>query len=204
MKKYEIKGYYFITDANLSLAGNKSDVKNAVDAGVILVQYRNKDVDISTMLTEAFELRKTCSDALFIINDRVDVALAVDADGVHLGQEDMPCIIARKLLPDKIIGVTVHNIGEALRAAKAGANYFGVSPIFPTDTKKDAGQSCGTDLIREIKRRCDIPIIAIGGINLSNAGEVISVGADGLCAISAVVAKLNAKEQILKFQELFK
>lgn len=203
MKKYEIKGYYLITDAELSLAGNESDIRNAIAARVNIVQYRNKNDSVSSMLAEASKLKKICSDILFIINDRVDIVLALDADGVHLGQSDLSYGSARKLLPNKIIGVTVHNLEEALQATKAGADYLGVSPIFSTDTKKDAGRPCGTGLIKEIKKNCKIPIIAIGGINLTNAPEVITVGADGLCAISAVVTKTNPKKEILKFQELF-
>jgi len=142
---------------------------------------------------------------IFIINDRVDIALAVDADGVHIGNDDMPYGVSRKLLgKKKIIGVTVHNVKEAVKAQKMGADYLGVSPIFSTGTKKDAGLPVGVELIKKIKRSVSIPIIAIGGINLSNAPRVIEAGANGLCAISAVVTKQNVKQEIEKFQELFR
>ena len=141
---------------------------------------------------------------LFLINDRVDIALAAEADGVHLGQSDMPCLAARKLLgPEKIIGVTVHNLAEALQAESIGADYLGVSPIFQTATKPDAGKPAGISLIEEIRAQVDIPLIAIGGINHSNASEVVRAGADGLCAISCVVAKENVRDEIIKFQEIF-
>ena len=201
-----MKGYYFITDSKLSRAGNLSDVLQAVSCGVEVVQYRNKNRETRQMYEEAMRLREICRDSgsIFLINDRVDIALATDADGVHLGQSDMPCLAARKLLgPEKIIGVTVHNLSEALQAESMGADYLGVSPIFQTATKPDAGKPAGITLIEEIRAQVEIPLIAIGGINHSNAGEVVRAGADGLCAISCVVAKENVRDEILKFQEIF-
>ena len=201
-----MKGYYFITDSKLSRAGNLSDVLQAVSCGVEVVQYRNKNRETRQMYEEAMRLREICrdSDSIFLINDRVDIALTTDADGVHLGQSDMPCPAARKLLgPERIIGVTVHNLSEALQAESMGADYLGVSPIFQTATKPDAGKPAGITLIEEIRAQVEIPLIAIGGINHSNAGEVVRAGADGLCAISCVVAKENVRDEILKFQEIF-
>ena len=199
-----MKGYYFITDSNLSRAGNISDVMQAAACKVEVVQYRNKNAETREMYDEAQRLREICRDLTFLINDRIDIALAVDADGVHLGQSDMPCTTARKLLGrEKIIGVTVHNLSEALEAERQGADYLGVSPIFKTATKPDAGKPAGITLIEEIREEVDIPLIAIGGINHSNAPEVIRAGADGLCAISCVVASDDVAAQIKKFQDLF-
>ncbi len=128
-----MKGYYFITDSKLSRAGNINDVSMAVACGVGVVQYRNKNAETREMYEEAVRLREICRDTVFLINDRVDIALAANADGVHLGQSDMPCGAARKLLgPEKIIGITVHNLAEARLAESIGADYLGVSPIFPT------------------------------------------------------------------------
>jgi len=202
-----VKGYYFITDSKLSRAGNESDVFCAVSCGVRVVQYRNKNSETREMYQEAVRLGEICRDfgSIFLINDRIDIALAAKADGVHLGQSDMPCPAARRLLGrDKVIGVTVHNLAEALEAQSVGADYLGVSPIFQTATKPDAGKPAGIRLIEEIQREVDIPLIAIGGINHDNAHEVVRAGADGLCAISCVVAKANVKEEISKFQEIFK
>jgi thiamine-phosphate pyrophosphorylase len=200
-----VKGYYFITDSSLSRAGNISDVKQAEACSVCAVQYRNKNAETREMYIEAVRLREICRNAPFLINDRIDIALAVDADGVHLGQLDMPYRAARKMLgPEKIIGITVHNISEAMEAQLSGADYLGVSPIFQTATKSDAGKPAGIALIEEIRSRIDIPLIAIGGINLSNAPEVVRAGADGLCAISAVVAKEDVNGEIKRFQELFR
>ncbi len=200
-----MKGYYFITDSGLSRSGNALDVRKAESCGVRIVQYRNKDANTKEMYEEAVRLREICSKALFLINDRIDVVLASDADGVHLGQSDMPYIAARRILgPDKIIGITVHNLSEALEAQRLGANrLLGVSPIFPTATKPDAGKPAGIVLIEKIRALVDIPLIAIGGINLANAPEVIRAGADGLCAISAVVTKEDVGQEIRKFQKLF-
>jgi len=199
-----VKGYYFITDSKLSRAGNERDVLSADSCGVKIVQYRNKTAETRQIYEEAVRLREICQNSLFLINDRVDIALAVEADGVHLGQSDMPCLAARKLLGhDKIIGVTVHNLAEALLAESIGADYLGVSPIFQTATKPDAGKPSGIRLIEEIRAEVRIPLIAIGGINHSNASEVVRAGADGLCAISCVVAKENVKDEIKKFQEIF-
>jgi thiamine-phosphate pyrophosphorylase len=198
-------GYYFITDAYLSRSGNTSDVKSALLAGVRFVQYRAKHFNTKEMYEEALALRKMCRKAIFLVNDRVDIALAVNSDGVHLGQDDLPYQAVRKLLgKKKIIGITVHSVKEAKEAQRLGADYLGVSPIFATDTKQDTGKPIGIALLKKIKEEVSIPIVAIGGINLLNAGEVIHTGADALCAISAVVTKREVKREIGKFQDLFK
>lgn len=205
-KMVKISGYYFITDSALSRKGNISDVKAAVSAGVKVVQYRNKNGSTREMFAEALKLKKICKGITFIINDRLDIALAVEADGVHIGQDDLPYETARKMLgKKKVIGVTVHNAEEAVTAGKNGADYLGVSPVFSTDTKSDAGKPAGVALIEKIKNSLGrtIHVIAIGGINLSNAAGVVNAGADGLCAISAVVTKDDVKGKIKEFQKLF-
>jgi thiamine-phosphate pyrophosphorylase len=199
-----LKGYYFITGSKLSRAGNISDVKNAVAGGVKVVQYRNKDANTKQMYEEALKLKSICKNAIFLINDRLDIALSVEADGLHLGSDDLPYKVARKFLgKHKIIGLTVHSVREARQAQKLGADYIGVAPVFATRTKTNAGKPKGVRLIKEIRKHVSIPLIAIGGINLSNAKEVIAAGADGLCAISAVVTKPDVKKEIEKFQALF-
>jgi len=201
-----VRGYYFITDSGLSLAGNISDVRSAVSTGVEVVQYREKSGDTGALYDEALRLAEICRGTVtkFIVNDRIDIALAVDADGVHLGQSDMPYDAARRVLgPYKIIGITVHSVDEAVKAEREGADYLGVSPIFSTSTKKDAGIPAGLKLIADVKRVCNIPLVAIGGIDLSNAPEVIAAGADMVCAISAVITKADVTGEIKKFQKLF-
>jgi len=201
----KIKGFYFITDSSLSKAGNESDVKNAVHAGVHVVQYRNKEDSFENLLEEALTLKKICQNrSLFLINDNIDITLAADADGVHLGQDDLSLEKTRNLLgPNKIIGVTVHDVKEAKQAIRANADYLGVSPIYSTSTKLDAGMPSGVSLIKDIRSFSRIPIVAIGGINLSNANKVIQAGADALCAISATVCADDVKTEIIKFQRLF-
>ncbi|MCX5703252.1 MAG: thiamine phosphate synthase [Candidatus Omnitrophica bacterium] len=200
-----MRGYYFITDSGLSRKGNISDVKSAIRAKIGVVQYREKNKSTGEMHEEASKLRRICEDAIFLINDRVDIALGVNADGVHLGRSDLPYAVARRLLGKrKIIGLTVHTLKQAIQAQGLGADYIGVSPIFATHTKLDAGVPVGVELISKIKKRIRIPVIAIGGINLSNAKDVIRAGADGLCAISAVLASRDVRGRIERFQRLFR
>ncbi len=199
-----MRGYYFITDASLSRAGNISDVQNAVISGVEVVQYRNKTANTHELYKEARLLREICKNTIFIVNDRIDIALGVCADGVHLGQEDIPCSVARNILgKNKTIGVTVSSLEEALRAQEAGADYLAVSPIFSTGTKSDAGIPVGVDLIKKIRKIISLPLVAIGGINLENAGQVILAGADAICAISCVVTKPDIGKEIEKIRNLF-
>jgi thiamine-phosphate pyrophosphorylase len=197
-------GYYFVTDKKLSKKGITSDVKAAVAAGVKCVQYRNKEADAEKAYAEALQLKRICKDITFLINDRLDLALRVGADGVHLGQDDLPVAMARRLLGEKkIIGLTVHSIKEAQEAKKQGVDYIAVSPIYATKTKRDAGKPKGIALIKKIKKNVKLPVVAIGGVNLSNARKVIRAGADGLCAISCVVSKPDVRKEIARFQKIF-
>ncbi len=199
-----LKGYYFITDSQLSRRGNINDVRSALACGVKVIQYRNKVSGTKEMYDEALKIKSMCKAALFLVNDRLDIALSINADGVHLGSEDLPYAAARKLLgAKKIIGLTAHSVEEARQAQKMGADYIGVSPIFATKTKTGAGRPIGIEMLRAIRKQVSIPIIAIGGINLANAEEVVRAGADGLCAISAVITKQDVKKEIEKFQALF-
>lgn len=200
----QIKGYYFITDTMLTKAGNTPDVADAVAAGARVVQYRVKNLSTASMVSEAERLKRAAKGALFLINDRIDVALAVDADGVHLGQDDMPYAYARRMLgAGKVIGVTVHTVDQARAAQAAGADYVGVSPVFATQTKLDAGHPGGLSLVRDIRQAVRVPIVAIGGITLENAPKVIAAGADAVCAISAVVTAGNVEDAVRDFQGLF-
>jgi thiamine-phosphate pyrophosphorylase len=200
-----IRGFYFITDSGLTRKDIIKDSGDAIAGGTRIIQYREKSASTGLMYETAITLKELCRDVLLIINDRIDIARAVGADGVHLGQDDMPYGIARKLLgKEKIIGITVHDLNEAVEAERAGADYLGVSPVFPTATKEDAGSPCGISLVKEIKYSCNIPIAAIGGITLDNAKSVINAGADAICAISATVASENVKNAVENFQGLFK
>lgn len=196
---------YFITDSKLTRKTVFEDVKAAIKAGVKIVQYREKEKNTGEMLEEAKKIGKLCKEnnVLFIINDRIDVALATDADGVHLGDEDMPYSIARKLLGrEKIIGLTVQNIQKAIEAEKVGVDYIGVSPIFETKTKADAGKPVGTELIKEVKGRLRIPFVAIGGINEKNIKSVLKAGAKSVVIISAIITKDNVEKECKKFKKI--
>jgi thiamine-phosphate pyrophosphorylase len=204
MKPGSVRGYYFVTGGKLSRRGDVSDVRAAVAAGVKIVQYRDKGVSSAVMYEKARRLKRLCKGALFLVNDRIDIALAVNADGVHLGQDDVPIAVARRLLgKKKVIGVSVSTLAQASRAVRDGADYLGVGPIYATSTKTDAHRPVGTGLIRKIKAKFTIPVVVIGGISADNAPDVIAAGADALCAISAVVAQPDACRRIREFQDFF-
>jgi thiamine-phosphate pyrophosphorylase len=196
---------YFITDSRLTKKTVLEDVGSALKAGVKIIQYREKDKNTHDMIIEAEEIKKLCkkSGALIIINDRVDVALAADADGIHLGNEDMDYITARRMLGrDKIIGLTVHNIEEALEAESKGADYIGISPVFETLTKPDAGMPAGIKFVREVKDRIKIPLVAIGGINRSNIKNVLEAGAKSVAIISAIVTSPDVEKECREFRKI--
>jgi thiamine-phosphate pyrophosphorylase len=198
--------FYLVTDSGISKKGTLSDVRGAVDSGCKIVQYREKNKSTKEMVEEASEIKRICSDrAIFLVNDTIDVALAVDADGVHIGQDDMPIEMARKLLgKDKIIGLSVNNKEEAVLAEKAGADYLGLGPIFDTATKKDAGNGIGPLKIKEVKDAVKIPVVAIGGINKENCESVLQNGADSLVAISAVVCSDDVKRETKYFVDIIR
>ncbi len=197
---------YFITDAKLTKKTIFDDVRAAIEAGVKVVQYREKEKPTRLVCEEAKRIKELCdkNNVLFLINDRVDICLAVDADGVHLGQDDMPYETARRLLGSKVIGVTVHNANEALKAEEFNADYIGLSPIFETKTKPDAGKPGGLTLIRDVKAKVNIPIVAIGGISLGNLRDVILAGADSVAAISAIVTKDDVESECRRFIDIIK
>lgn len=171
-----------------------SVIEQAVDGGVSLVQLRTKKLktnELFELSLKAREITKKKSIPL-IINDRVDIALSCDAEGVHLGQDDLPVSSARKILgKKKLIGVSVNTKKEAEEAEHRGADYLGVGPIFFTQTKKDIKPPLGVEGLREIRERVRIPILAIGGINAENAREMIEAGADGVAVVSAILATEN-------------
>jgi thiamine-phosphate pyrophosphorylase len=164
-------------------------VKRALRAGIRNIQLREKEMSKRELFYEAVRIREITEKyrALFIVNDYVDIALAAHADGVHLGQEDMPPKDARKVLGrDKIIGVSTHNIREVKRAIRDGADYIGFGPIFSTDTK-DAGRPKGISGLKKIRPLVPVPIAAIGGITHTNAKEVFEAGADVVAVISGIL-----------------
>jgi len=160
-----------------------------IAGGAHVVQLREKRDSTRAMIAAAVSVARMCRPAgvTFIINDRVDVALASDADGVHLGQDDFPVTPARRLLgPDRIIGVSVDSIEEALRAWREGADYVGFGPVFPTGSKQDTGPVAGVESLRDVVSRVPLPVIAIGGVHLGNIESVLRAGAHGAAVLSAV------------------
>ena len=181
---------YLVTNRGLSLGRSLEEVvSEAVAGGVTMVQLREKDTSTGEFIRLACKL----SDLLrplgipLIINDRVDVALAADADGVHIGQSDMPYEIARKLLgPDKIIGLSVENMKDLLRANELDVDYIGISPVYGTPTKTDTAEPFGLEGLRKAVELSVHPTVAIGGMNASTISDVISAGADGVAVVSAI------------------
>lgn len=206
MNKLNKIDYYLVTDSNLSKKGTISDVENALKAGCKIIQYREKNKSTRELIREAKNIKEKCyKKAIFLVNDRVDVAFAVNSDGVHLGQDDISYDVARKILGNKkIIGLTVHNLEEAIEAEKIGADYIGLSPIFSTETKKDAGEACGIEMIKKVRNKVNIPIVTIGGINKENISEIIKAGADAAVAISAVVCSDDVSKEVSDFIRIIK
>ncbi len=155
-----------------------------------MIQLRDKFAGPHQLLPQARQLAQLCRDrgVRFIVNDRLDLAQAVDADGVHLGQDDLPPRAARPLLgAGKILGVSTHSLEQAVRAAEDGADYLGIGPIFATATKTTGYEPVGCGMIRQLRSRIDLPLLAIGGITSGNVGEVVRAGAAGAAVISAII-----------------
>lgn len=185
-----LTGLYVIVDTQI--LGTRDAVAAAAQAilgGAKIIQLRDKHSEKGKLVATAQKLKDLCqkSKTLFIINDHLDIALAVDADGLHIGQEDLPLPIARKELPvDKIIGCSTTNLKQSLKAELEGADYIAVGAVFPTPTRKDY-EVVGIERLQQVKRKISIPVVAIGGINQDNITEVISAGADAAAVISAIL-----------------
>ena len=184
---------YVITDEKASRGRSHLQVAEAaILGGADVLQLRDKEASSGRLYRVALQLRVLTRDAKvpFIVNDRLDIALAVDADGLHVGQADLPASVVRELLgPGRILGVSVDTVEEARLAEKDGADYLGVGPVFEArGTKPDAGEPLGVDRIARIRRHCRLPIVAIGGINAENARKVREAGADAAAVITAIVA----------------
>jgi len=186
------KALYVITDRMLSKGRSHLEVmSSAIAGGAKIIQLRGKECTARELVEEGLALRELTKrkGVLFIVNDRVDIALAIDADGVHLGQDDLSTKLARKILGnDKIIGVSTGNAEEAIQAVEDSADYVSVGPVFSTTTKLDAGESVGIQIVTEVKKRINVPVVAIGGITKDNIAQLARVGADCAAVISAVVA----------------
>ncbi len=189
----ELPRLYPITDAQLSGLSHAAQVEALINGGARLIQLRDKNAsprDFYTAAVDAMQVARARG-ARLIINDRVDIALAVGADGVHLGQDDLPPEHARRLLGDEaLIGYSTHNIEQAMRALHAGASYIAIGPIFPTSSKNNPDPVVGLDNLRRVRELAGklSLLVAIGGINLENAKQVIDAGADSVAVIGALLS----------------
>ena len=189
---------YLVTDPDLSLGRPEEEiVRRAVAAGITMVQYRDKDTSTLRMIEKTRLLADICgpADVALIVNDRLDVAMAGGAHGVHLGQDDMELPDARRIAGENfIIGISVTTVGEAQDAERGGADYLGANGVFPTPTKTDLGEPLGLEGVSQLAKASSLPIVAIGGINAGNAGEVMSSGANGVAVVSYIVSAENIEE----------
>lgn len=196
---------YLVTDNSDDVEKFLNTIEEGIKGGVSVVQIREKTADTLDFYNLALKVKEitTKYDVPLIINDRVDVALAIDANGVHIGQSDMPCDVTRRLVgKDKIVGVSAATIDEAKKAQRDGADYIGTGAVFPTATKDDA-PSVTKDELKEIVDSIDIPVVAIGGINLDNASELIDTGIAGLSVVSAIMSSDNPKKSSQDLLNIF-
>ena len=186
---------YLVTDKSDDVEKFLNTIEEAIKGGVTVVQIREKTAETLDFYNLALKVKEitTKYDVPLIINDRVDVALAIDADGVHVGQSDMPCDVTRKLIgEDKILGVSAATVDEAKKAEKDGADYIGTGAVFPTSTKDDAPSITKQDL-KDVVDSISIPVVAIGGINLENASQLKDTGIAGISVVSAIMSAENPK-----------
>lgn len=200
-EKIDYSIYLLTDDACLQGRPLLACVEEALGAGVTLLQYRSKYKDGGAMYQEALALKELCDryHVPLIINDRVDVALAVGAAGVHVGQDDLPCRVVRNLVGDNfLIGVSAHNPEEAREAAAAGADYLGCGAVFGTATKAGVG-TLGLERLRSIRQAVSLPIVGIGGVKATNYGQVLATGANGAAIISGILAATDIGGEVAKF-----
>ena len=199
---------YLVTDRGLARGRSTLEIVTAaVNGGATVVQLREKACSTLEFIQQALTIQKFLEtrNIPLIINDRVDVAQAVAAAGVHLGQTDMPLEMARGILGDTmIIGISAESLADAIAAEKGGADYLGVSPIYATPTKTDTAPALGLEGLREIRKAVRLPLVGIGGLNRDNAAEVIRNGADGLAVVSAIVAADDPEFAALELKQVIR
>ncbi|MGE5543887.1 MAG: thiamine phosphate synthase [Bacillota bacterium] len=199
---------YLVTDPYL--VGTKdfyTSVRKALEGGVTLLQVREKDASSRDFYTRGLRLKEIANEfgVPLIVNDRVDIALAIDADGVHIGQDDLPLEVVRQLLgPDKILGYSVSNLEEARYGQRMGADYLGAGPLYATSSKPDAVSPIGIEGIATIKQGVKIPVIGIGGVTAYNLSQVKSTGIDGIAVISAILSREDTFRAARELRELWR
>lgn len=190
-----------VTDSELCLPRSIEEiVKDAIEGGVNMVQFREKNASTCALLEKGQHLKEILKPykVPLIINDRIDIALALDAEGVHLGQSDMPYKIARKLLgPDKIIGLSINTLEQAIQAENTDVSYLSVSPLFHTNTKNDISMPWGLNKLKELRKISKHKLFGIGGINEQNVGEVLEAGIDGIAVVSALCSSSYPKQSAI-------
>lgn len=206
IKKIIPHGIYGITGEKFAKGRSNIDcVRSMIDGGIKIIQYREKEKSMKEKVAEAIEIGNLCreNDVIFIVNDHVDIVILVDADGVHVGQDDMEISHVRKLIgEDKIIGKSTHCLEHARKALLDGADYIGVGPIFKTTTKEK--DPVGLGYLEEVIKNINLPFTAIGGIKESNIEEVKKLGATNICLVSEIVGAENIVEKIKKLNEIIK
>ena len=199
---------YLVTDRGLSLGRSTLDiVRAAVAGGVTCVQLREKRCATREFVAEARAVRELLvgTGVPLIINDRIDVALAVGADGVHLGQTDMLIADARRLTgPDMLIGISAECVADAIRAQAEGADYVGISPVFATPTKTDTAPALGLEGVAAIRAAVSLPLVGIGGIGPDNTAEIIRAGCNGIAVVSAIVSAPDPKEAASRLRTIIR
>lgn len=192
MKRDDLQLYFIMGTGNVLNQEPINVLEKALQAGITMFQYREKGTNALTGETYenfARKCQKLCQqyNVPFIVNDDVELAIKLRADGVHIGQEDFPVSMVRKKIGTMILGVSVHSQAELQTALQYGADYVGIGPIFSTTSKSDAKPPSGTDFLQQVRRQYpELPIVAIGGINCSNARTVFKAGVDGIAVISAI------------------
>jgi thiamine-phosphate pyrophosphorylase len=204
-----VKGHigklHILTDTDLQSRFSHIELaRMAIAGGADTIQLRQKSGSTKEMIAAAREIKELCgeADVPFIVNDRIDVALASHADGVHLGQDDFPIDLARKLMGrDAIIGGSAVSLEDAKKCLAEGADYIGFGPVYPTSSKPDAAAPSGIPLMKEVVKAVSIPIIAIGGIDEENAQEVLQAGAYGIAVISAVCCQTDPTQATIRLRQ---
>ncbi|TYB31458.1 MAG: thiamine phosphate synthase [Candidatus Mcinerneyibacterium aminivorans] len=211
MKNERINNWklYLVTEEILSIESTEDIVRKAVDAGIDVIQLREKNKTKKEKYKLGLKIKKIIGNKniSFLVNDDIDIALALNADGVHLGNNDLPVKVARKLLGNKkIIGKSTHSLQQSIKAEKDGADYIGYGSVFDTSSKKldDKRKSLGLELLEEIKNNINLPIVAIGGIKLENVKKVIEAGAISVAVISAITQSKNIGKKIIRFNKIIK
>ncbi|MCI5131318.1 MAG: thiamine phosphate synthase [Candidatus Electrothrix sp. EH2] len=201
-------GIYGILGEKFSLGRSNVDVaRQMVEAGVAVLQYREKlkDKSIKAIYEECLAIRQITRDAgvPFIINDYADIALMVEADGIHQGQDDIPIKALRKIAPDMLLGCSTHSPEQAQQAIRDGADYIGVGPIFTTQTKEDVCAAVGLEYLDYVAQNHSIPFVAIGGIKRKNLAQVLERGAKTVCLVTEIIGAEDIEKRIKEIQEIF-